>query len=122
MFPGAYALLLLIPAMPPQRILAAGVLLILCGATVYSLLSVAAALRYLQVRPAALTKITPISILKPLAGAEEGLEENLRSFFEQRYGEGRAFLRSGAGAHFVDEHQGLRGGGLEHRFQIQHVG
>ena len=42
-------------------------------------------------------------------------------FIEQRDGERRAFFWSGAGAHFVDEHQGLRRGGFEHRFQIQHV-
>src|SRR5277367_4686093 len=85
MFPGACALLLLIPEMPPQTILAAGLLLILCGATVYSLLSVAAALRYLQVRPSPLATNTPISILKPLSGLDSNLESNLRTFFEQDY-------------------------------------
>jgi ceramide glucosyltransferase len=85
MVPGAFALLLLIPDMPPQKILAAGLLIILCGATVYSLLSVAAAWRYLQVRPSPLTKITPISVLKPLSGLDSNLESNLRTFFEQDY-------------------------------------
>jgi ceramide glucosyltransferase len=60
-------------------------LLLLAGAVVYSLLSVVAALRYLSVRPPVLNSLEPISILKPLAGLDLGLEANLRSFFEQDY-------------------------------------
>jgi ceramide glucosyltransferase len=60
-------------------------MLLLAGAIVYSLLSVVAALRYLSVRPPALNSLEPISILKPLAGIDLGLESNLRSFFEQDY-------------------------------------
>jgi ceramide glucosyltransferase len=58
---------------------------IVVGALVYSILSIIAALRYIAVRPPALTNSQPISILKPLAGMDEGLEENLRSFFFQDY-------------------------------------
>jgi len=60
-------------------------LVLLAGAVVYSLLSVVAALRYRSVRPPALNSPEPISILKPLAGLDLGLESNLRSFFEQDY-------------------------------------
>ena len=60
-------------------------LVLLAGAVVYSLLSIVAALRYLSVRPPALNSLEPISILKPLAGFDMGLESNLRSFFEQDY-------------------------------------
>src|ERR1700735_2215699 len=58
---------------------------LLSGAAVYSLLSMLAAWRYLSTRPAELCFLKPISILKPLAGLDAGLEANLRSFFQQDY-------------------------------------
>jgi ceramide glucosyltransferase len=67
--------------------LAAILLMLVAGSLAFCVLAVAAAVRYRAVHPAALREAPPVSILKPLAGAEEGLEENLRSFFEQRYGE-----------------------------------
>ena len=72
---------------PATRILAAGLLLILCGALVYSVLSIIAALRYRAVRPPAFATPEPISILKPLSGLDLDLESNLRTFFEQEYPE-----------------------------------
>lgn len=67
--------------------LAAGVLaLVLAGSWAYCVLQIVAARRYLaagrQPRPSA---SPPISILKPLHGVDEGLESNLRTFFEQDY-------------------------------------
>ena len=44
-----------------------------------------AALRYLAARPDPAKIFPPISILKPLAGLDAGLESNLRTFFEQDY-------------------------------------
>ena len=58
--------------------------LVLC-ALVYTLLSVIAAVRYLSVTPPAAQSDEPVSILKPLAGLDLGLESNLRTFFEQDY-------------------------------------
>jgi len=58
---------------------------LLAGALVYSALTVIAALRYLAARPPELRATEPISILKPLAGLDPGLEANLRTFFEQDY-------------------------------------
>src|SRR5947209_7639078 len=55
------------------------------GALVYCALTVMAAMRYRAVRPAKLREAAPVSIMKPLAGVDDGLEENLRSFFEQDY-------------------------------------
>ena len=56
-------------------------------ALVYSVLVMVAARRYLGVRPPerAAGPPEPISILKPLAGLDEDLESNLRTFFEQDY-------------------------------------
>jgi ceramide glucosyltransferase len=86
MLPGARcALFLVLLATHPGQVLAAGLLLVLGGALVYSILSVVAALRYLAVRPAALNSAGPISILKPLSGLDLDLEPNLRTFFEQDY-------------------------------------
>ncbi|MCC6263034.1 MAG: bacteriohopanetetrol glucosamine biosynthesis glycosyltransferase HpnI [Bryobacterales bacterium] len=59
---------------------------ILAGSAVYVLLSLLAALRYRAQRiPAPAQARVPVSILKPLHGLDEGLEENLRSFFAQPY-------------------------------------
>lgn len=60
-------------------------LAVVAGSLVYCVLGIVAAARYLAVRPPALMSAEPVSILKPLHGLDEGLEENLRGFFEQRY-------------------------------------
>jgi ceramide glucosyltransferase len=70
---------------------------LLAGSLVYCVLTVMAAMRYRSVRVEPAASEPSISILKPLSGIDDGLEENLRSFFEQRY---RSFeilfaLRSG---------------------------
>jgi ceramide glucosyltransferase len=60
---------------------------LLAGALVYCVLTVIAARRYLAVGTPAAGSWEPISVLKPLAGVDDGLEENLRSFFRQDYPE-----------------------------------
>jgi ceramide glucosyltransferase len=85
MFRGARSALFLLFELRPGKILAGILLLILCGAMIYSLLQIVAALRYLTVRPPVVLATEPISILKPLAGLDIDLESNLRTFFQQDY-------------------------------------
>jgi ceramide glucosyltransferase len=79
------ALPLLISALPPGKIVAGILFLVLCGAIVYSLMQIVAARRYMAVQPPALRSAEPISILKPLSGLDLDLESNLKTFFEQDY-------------------------------------
>lgn len=60
-------------------------LALLTGSLVYCILTVVAARKYVAVRPPAAPRLPPISILKPLHGLDEGLESNLRTFFDQDY-------------------------------------
>lgn len=55
------------------------------GTIVFSCLAILAAQRYRSAVPPPLRSAEPISILKPLAGLDDSLESNLRTFFEQDY-------------------------------------
>src|SRR5436309_11541242 len=58
---------------------------LLLGSLVYCILIIVASRRYLSVKPLPAGPTPPISLLKPLCGEDEGLEENLRSFLDQDY-------------------------------------
>src|SRR5271167_1379155 len=58
---------------------------LLVGSWVYCVLTSVAARRYVAVSPPPLKALPPISVLKPLCGQDDRLEENLRSFFIQDY-------------------------------------
>lgn len=82
-----------------MTILAAIAWLLVIGACVYCVLTVAAARSFLRAsRQAAPDLNGPfVSILKPLHGLDEGLEQNLRSFFEQDYQGGFEILFAARG-------------------------
>lgn len=72
-----------------MAIVATAITILLLGSLVYCILTIAAArhylARHLNDRANEESAFTSISILKPLSGIDEGLEENLRSFFAQDY-------------------------------------
>lgn len=61
---------------------------VVAGSWVFCVLAVVAARSYRRQQiPGLPADPPPLSVLKPLHGLDEGLEENLRSFFEQEYGD-----------------------------------
>ncbi len=68
-----------------EYVLAVLFLVLVVASLVYCVLTVIAALRYRAVVPPPLRGAPPVSVLKPLAGIDDGLEDNLRTFFEQQY-------------------------------------
>lgn len=72
---------------------------LLAGSLVYCILVVISTRSYLSVVPPAPLSSPGFSVLKPLCGHDEGLEENLRSFFVQEYPNYEIFF----GVHRADD-------------------
>jgi ceramide glucosyltransferase len=68
-------------------ILTTALAVLLTGSLVYCALIIFATRRFLSACPPAPGSQPPISILKPLCGHDDGLEDNLRGFFLQDYPE-----------------------------------
>ncbi len=60
-------------------------LALLTGSMVYCILATIGAARYLASGAPRLPALPPVSVLRPLSGAEDNTEANLRSLFEQEY-------------------------------------
>jgi ceramide glucosyltransferase len=67
------------------QVFVAFLVLLLAGSWVYCVLTRIAARRYLAISPTPPAILPSISVLKPLCGQDDRLEENLRSFFTQDY-------------------------------------
>lgn len=80
-------------------ILTTALAVLLTGSLVYCLLVVAATRRFLSAILPAPGNKPPVSVLKPLCGHDDGLEENLRSFFVQDYPEYEVLF----GVHRLDD-------------------
>ncbi len=84
----SYYLAPLGPAAPVALLLLA----LLTGSLVYCVLAMIAARRYRHSGTPLLREFPPVSVLRPLAGAEDNTEQNLRSVFGQNYPEFEVLL------------------------------
>src|SRR5882762_3025769 len=62
-----------------------GLIALLTGSLVYCVLAMIAAYRYRRSGAPLLNGYPPVSVLRPLSGAADNTEANLRSVFVQRY-------------------------------------